>query len=57
MIHTRFGGSGLGLFICKSEFLFKPSLIVLEITELLGGRVEVKSQLGEGSGEYPSCLC
>ena len=37
MIHTRYGGSGLGLFICR------------QITELLGGRIEVKSQLGEGS--------
>ncbi|WVF66906.1 hypothetical protein IAT40_001649 [Kwoniella sp. CBS 6097] len=37
MIHTKFGGSGLGLFICR------------KITELLGGRIEVLSQLGEGS--------
>ncbi|OCF34679.1 hypothetical protein I316_03722 [Kwoniella heveanensis BCC8398] len=37
MIHTKYGGSGLGLFICR------------KITELLGGRIEVMSQLGEGS--------
>ncbi|WWC68787.1 uncharacterized protein I206_102722 [Kwoniella pini CBS 10737] len=37
MIHTKYGGSGLGLFICR------------KITELLGGRIEVLSQLGEGS--------
>lgn len=37
MIHTKYGGSGLGLFICR------------KITELLGGRIEVLSQLGHGS--------
>ncbi|WVR03976.1 hypothetical protein IAU60_000975 [Kwoniella sp. DSM 27419] len=37
MIHTKYGGSGLGLFICR------------KITELLSGRIEVLSQQGEGS--------
>ncbi|WWD16672.1 hypothetical protein CI109_101102 [Kwoniella shandongensis] len=37
MIHTKYGGSGLGLFICR------------KITELLGGRIEVLSQLGQGT--------
>ncbi|WWC64291.1 uncharacterized protein I303_106901 [Kwoniella dejecticola CBS 10117] len=36
MIHTKYGGSGLGLFICK------------RISELLGGRIELESQLGVG---------
>lgn len=31
----------------------KPSI---EITELLGGRIEVLSQLGHGSGEFSSAL-
>ncbi|KAL7425265.1 hypothetical protein Q5752_000953 [Cryptotrichosporon argae] len=37
MIHSRYGGSGLGLFICR------------RITELLDGRIEVQSVLGQGS--------
>lgn len=40
MIHTRYGGSGLGLFICK------------KITEMLGGGISVESQLGEGTRFY-----
>lgn len=53
MIHTKYGGSGLGLFICKSESVARRSL-TLGITELLGGRIEMQSKLGEGSGEYCS---
>ena len=58
MIHTRYGGSGLGLFICKStscascgvgERLTLRNADLTEITELLGGRIEVQSELGEGS--------
>lgn len=33
--------------------MLKPSI---EITELLGGRIEVLSQLGHGSGEFSSAL-
>jgi hypothetical protein len=63
MIHTRYGGSGLGLFICKSKSSrgYTLGLIGLsqltgschqqEITEMLGGRIEVQSELGKGSGE------
>lgn len=37
MIHTRYGGSGLGLFICK------------KLSELLGGQIEVQTEIGQGS--------
>lgn len=53
MIHSQYGGSGLGLFICRSELscLCNGEADVAEITELLGGRIEVQSTLGEGSSE------
>lgn len=57
MIHSQFGGSGLGLYICKSMSSPPwPSLIPAEITELLDGRIEVLSELGNGSGEYPATV-
>jgi hypothetical protein len=52
MIHTRYGGSGLGLFICRSTSSHVAPVTSAqcpEITELLGGRIEVKSDLGHGS--------
>lgn len=35
--HHEYGGSGLGLFICKS------------LVDLMGGRITVASKIGEGS--------
>lgn len=52
-IHTRYGGSGLGLFICKSECTgWRGNLFAhpcAEITELCDGDIEVKSEEGAGS--------
>jgi signal transduction histidine kinase len=63
MIHSQYGGSGLGLFICKSkqciyfsESFQADSHCPLEITEMLGGRIEVQSELGAGSGEFRQCM-
>lgn len=49
MIHTRYGGSGLGLFICKRGCSILPMELMAEITELLGGDIEVQSDVGCGS--------
>lgn len=44
MVHSRYGGSGLGLFICRSECVPGSAMMT-------GGRIEVVSRPGEGSGE------
>lgn len=50
MIHTAYGGSGLGLFICKSESPgYALALTLSEITELCRGNIEVLSVDGAGS--------
>lgn len=40
-------------FLVGGYMMLKPST---EITELLGGRIEVLSQVGHGSGECPCAL-
>lgn len=53
MIHSRYGGSGLGLFICRSECGCAREAWAdrAEMAELLGGRIEVVSKPGAGSGK------
>jgi signal transduction histidine kinase len=52
MVHSRYGGSGLGLFICRSECGRAGAVWSdpAEMAELLGGRIEVVSKPGAGSG-------
>jgi signal transduction histidine kinase len=53
MVHSRYGGSGLGLFICRSECARVSAVRSdpAEMAELLGGRIEVVSKPGAGSGK------
>lgn len=55
--HTTWGGSGLGLWIARSEsrffsltfFLFFTFSLRVDLCELQAGRIEVASTVGEGS--------